>query len=63
MKKYQMFLSEIFQLLVMKFSIYLNRRVFIMKALIRRITYFLVSAKRPGHFAQLQVSKNSFCMN
>ena len=29
-KKYQSFLSEKFQFLVVKFSIYLNRRVFIM---------------------------------
>ena len=29
MKKYQNFLSENFQFLVMKFSIYLNRRVFV----------------------------------
>ena len=31
MKKNQSFLSEIFQFLEVKFSIYLNRRVFIMK--------------------------------
>ena len=31
MKKYQSFLSENFQFLVVKFSIYLNRRVFVMK--------------------------------
>ena len=30
MKKYQKFLSENFQFLVMNFSIYLNRRAFIM---------------------------------
>ena len=30
MKKYQSFLSENFQFLEMKFSIYLNRRVFVM---------------------------------
>ena len=30
MKKYQKFLSENFQFLVIKFSIYLNRRVFVM---------------------------------
>ena len=30
MKKYQIFLSENFQFLVVKFSIYLNRHVFIM---------------------------------
>ena len=30
MKKYQSFLSENFQFLEVKFSIYLNRRVFIM---------------------------------
>ena len=29
-EKYQKFLSEKFQFLVMKFSIYLNRRVFVM---------------------------------
>ena len=29
-EKYQSFLSEIFQLLEVKFSIYLNRRVFVM---------------------------------
>ena len=30
MKKYQIFLSENFQFLEVKFSIYLNRRVFVM---------------------------------
>ena len=30
MKKYQSFLSENFQFLEVKFSIYLNRRVFVM---------------------------------
>ena len=30
-ENYQRFLSEIFQFLKMKFSIYLNRRVFVMK--------------------------------
>ena len=30
MKKYQKFLSENFQFLVVKFSLYLNRRVFVM---------------------------------
>ena len=30
MKKYQRFLSENFQFLEVKFSIYLNRRVFVM---------------------------------
>ena len=30
MKKYQSFLSENFQFLAVKFSIYLNRRVFVM---------------------------------
>ena len=30
MKKYQSFLSENFQFLEMKFSIYLNRRVFVL---------------------------------
>ena len=30
MKKYQSFLSEFFQFLEVKFSIYLNRRVFVM---------------------------------
>ena len=32
MKKYQSFLSENFQFLEMKFSIYLNRRVFVMSS-------------------------------
>ena len=31
MKKYQNFLSEIFHFLVVKFSVYLNRHVFVMK--------------------------------
>ena len=31
MKKYQGFLSDFFQFLVVKFSIYLNRRVFVMR--------------------------------
>ena len=30
MKKYQIFLSENFQFLEVKFSIYMNRRVFVM---------------------------------
>ena len=30
MKKYQSFLSETFHFLVVKFSVYLNRRVFVM---------------------------------
>ena len=33
MKKYQNFLSENFQFLEVKFSIYLHRRVFVMKKL------------------------------
>ena len=33
MKKYQSFLSENFQFLEVKFSIYLNRRVFVMSVL------------------------------
>ena len=32
MKNIRVFLSEIFQFLEMKFSIYLNRRVFVMAA-------------------------------
>ena len=32
MKKYQNFLSEIFHFLVVKFLVYLNRRVFVMCA-------------------------------
>ena len=32
MKKYQSFLSEKFQFSEVKFSIYLNRRVFVMKS-------------------------------
>ena len=31
MKKYQNFLSENFPVLVVKFTIYLNRRVFVMR--------------------------------
>ena len=31
-KKYQNFLSEYFPFLLVKFSIYLNRRVFVMKS-------------------------------
>ena len=31
MKKIRLFLSEIFQFLEVKFSLYLNRRVFVMK--------------------------------
>ena len=30
-EKYQKFLAEIFHFLVVKFSVYLNRRVFVMK--------------------------------
>ena len=33
MKKYQRFLSEIFQFLEVKFSVYLNRRIFVMQTL------------------------------
>ena len=35
MKKISEFLSENFQFLVMKFSIYLNRRVFVMESLMQ----------------------------
>ena len=36
-EKYQSFLSENFQLLELKFSVYLNRRVFIMAPAIQRM--------------------------
>ena len=40
MKKYQNFLSENFHFLVVKFSVYLNRHVFVMDCLrIERIDY------------------------
>ena len=38
MKKYQTFLSETFQFLEVKFSIYLNRRVFVMFSLIVNVS-------------------------
>ena len=41
MKKYQKFLSEFFYFLVVKFSIYLNRRVFVMGSSGLTITFSL----------------------
>ena len=49
MKKYQIFLSENFQFLEVKFSIYLNRRVFVMGYLFftyRHIYHLLTRIKR-----------------
>ena len=47
-ERYLSFLSENFQFLEIKFSIYLNRRVFVMIALVKRgyqeIIYFLISS-------------------
>ena len=37
MKKYQSFLSENFQCLVVNFSIYLNRRVFVKERSVRKL--------------------------
>ena len=39
MKNIRVFLSENFHFLVVKFSVYLNRRVFVMRRLVRRNTY------------------------
>ena len=39
-EKYQFFLSENFQFLEMKFSVYLNRRVFVMKSSTLLLTSF-----------------------
>ena len=39
MKKYQIFLSENFHFLVVKFSVYLNRRVFVMLLSVPREGY------------------------
>ena len=53
MKKYQSFSSENFQLLEVKVSIYLNRRVFVMYSensgttLLRRIVQFLGAVVKP----------------
>ena len=40
MKKYQSFLSENFQFLEVKFSIYLNRRVFVM-CMVKKCTFYI----------------------
>ena len=48
-EKYQFFLSEIFQFLEEKFSIYLNRRVFVMEICLDNIwvmTYILKGNKK-----------------
>ena len=42
MKKYESFLSEIFQFLEVKFSIYLNRHVFVMLLIVRSKAEFLL---------------------
>ena len=42
MKTIKVFLSEIFQFLEVKFSIYLNRRVFVMDRKTRALTTFLL---------------------
>ena len=39
MKKISEFLSETFQTLVVKFSIYLDRRVFVMSASVKTLSY------------------------
>ena len=39
-EKYQIFLSEIFPFLVVKFSIYLNRHVFIMAQWVTKVPSF-----------------------
>ena len=46
MKKYQIFLSENFHVLVVKFSLYLNRHVFVMDAFQggSSIVFFFVGA-------------------
>ena len=44
MKKYQRFLSENFQFLEVKFSIYLNRRVFVMGLFVQKPTVNTVDA-------------------
>ena len=41
MKKISEFLSENFQVLVVKFSIYLNRRVFVMNGIVSLQAYFI----------------------
>ena len=46
MKKYQGFLSENFQFLEVKFSIYLNRRVFVMtEGLMKTYSVFSLSTQ------------------
>ena len=47
-EKYQSFLSENFQFLVVKFSIYLNRRVFVMGNLLRVSRSDKVTRRWPG---------------
>ena len=62
MKNIRFFLSEIFHFLVVKFSIYLNRRVFVMKflhyicstELSKSLTYFLTASKK--HVAECCLS-------
>ena len=43
MKNIRVFLSENFHFLVVKFSVYLNRHVFVMTGVYRDIHYFFIS--------------------
>ena len=71
--KYRIFLSENFHFLVVKFSVYLNRRVFVMRTNYKRraikchLTRFLNAANRMQnsdddvHFHRLQWRNEKFC--
>ena len=54
-EKYQSFLSEIFQFLEVKFSIYLNRRAFIMQSIAPDLALFFSTNK---YWAQLFKAKD-----
>ena len=54
-EKYKNFLSENFQFLVVKFSIYLNRRVIVMRPLQCQIWRFAVFVTYPADFRHIDV--------
>ena len=56
MKKYQSFLSKIFQFLEVKFSIYLNRRVFVMTC--NAFWIHFMTGVNAGGFLSILISRN-----
>ena len=58
MKNYQNFLSENFHFLVLKFSVYLNRRVFMMKIKISCVLVIILITEETGNNKK---KKPTFC--